>query len=400
MKDKKIIFALLAAAFSLLTYFHAVVKDLEQSHFYDFGHYWMAASSLKQGENVWAWDKVPQQRNVKISKAYDPAFSEIDIPIHSPGFFVMLMPLAFFNFRQAVILWLLLGHILLFCSLYIMLKAYKARPCLLDISIVLFLVFSFWPIREELHSAQPDFFIIFLVTLGMVLLQNKRVFWAGFALSLAMQLREYLAVIVLFFLCRRQWRAIFGICAGYISLKSAGILIFGAGKEIAYWQHIAWMFLNQAHTSLLNHSSLALISRVFQNSHMGAAYIAVYAAGLIFLIGLALFSTIKKDTDQLLGLSLFLVLSFLVSPWVHEQHYVVLYPVLILAWFKLEEKNSFIFYAWFIAAYLLLGLKYSFYSFSQFHSGLKAVISGGKLAGAAALFFLITKLLNPPRRKT
>jgi hypothetical protein len=104
--------------------------------------------------------------------------------------------------------------------------------------------------------------------------------------------------------------------------------------------------------------------------------------------------TRRKEADSLLEFSLFLVLAFLVSPWVHEQHYVVLYPAIIISWFKLGEEKNLALYGLFILAYLFLGLGYSLIRFPRFYSGLLAFFTAGKLLGVITLFFLIGRLIQ------
>ena len=94
--------------------------------------------------------------------------------------------------------------------------------------------------------------------------------------------------------------------------------------------------------------------------------------------------------------SLFLALAFLVSPMVHEFHYLALYPAIIMIWFRLPEEISNQHWL-FILSYLLLGVGYSLVGFPRFHSGLLAVFTTGKLAGVIILFLLIGKIL---RRET
>jgi hypothetical protein len=65
---------------------------------------------------------------------------------------------------------------------------------------------------------------------------------------------------------------------------------------------------------------------------------------------------------------------------------------LLLGFILYEEKPSH--YIVFILAYLFLGLRYSLISFPQFHSGVLAIFSGGKLFGVIILFFLVGKFIQ------
>jgi hypothetical protein len=315
-------------------------------------------------------------------------------PLHSPAFFMLVLPFTFIPFHYAAITWLILGHLLLFISLWLILKALKDRPTAEDIAVTGFLVFSFWPLMEQAHLMQPNFVILLFLSLFLYLLKKDSMFAAGLCLGIAVLVREYLAVSVLFILWKRNWRALAGSVTSVLLLKSASLLVFGAHIEVSYWKYILDSFGKGVHLSMNNLSLAASVLR------LGKPYISATACLLIVLAftflsaGMAFFWTRKKDTSELLGFSLFLTLCFIVSPWVHECHYVALYIPLLIAWFSLEDAKREALYWLFIPAYLLLGLKYNLIGFPRFHSGLWSIFTTGKIMGLAILFMLLGKLIN------
>jgi hypothetical protein len=331
IKDKKTIFILLAALLAILIYFHAVVKEMVNGSFVDFTHYWINASLLKEGYNVWKKDECANDKITEILKeAMLPG-----TPAHSPGFFIFILPFTFFSLRLAAFLWLVLGHLLLLFSILLILKIVKTRPSLEDMLITLFLVFSFWPIREDLHLGQPNFLILFFLAASLFLLKKNKMLWAGILLGLAINMREYLAVLGLLFLWKRNWRALSGIILGFLFIKVAAGFLFGWITEVSYWERIFFTFGKRIYFPMTNLSLIALVYRI------GKDLVGITVCRIIILlimsvlIGQAFFYTRKKEGDVLLEFSLFLVLTFLVSPWVHEAHYVALYPAIVITWFYL-----------------------------------------------------------------
>jgi hypothetical protein len=158
-------FIFLAALFALLAYFHFVIKDVvTEKPFADFGHYWAVASILKGGQDVWSHDKAVSGKYEQIAK--DNELSRIfNNPLHSPAFFMLVLPFTYFSFHQAAIAWLILGHLFLFISLWLILKALKDRPTAEDIAVTGFLVFSFWPLMEQAHLMQPNLVILLFLSL-------------------------------------------------------------------------------------------------------------------------------------------------------------------------------------------------------------------------------------------
>jgi len=393
MNKRKInTFIILAALFSLLTYFHDVIKEANESPFDDFAHYWINASLLKEGYNVWSWNKEIDQRNKEIAKELNVNFT--CSPIHSLGFFVLVLPFTIFPFHWTVLGFLFLEQIFIFFSIWVILKTCKNDFSLEDLMIVLFLVLSFWPIREQIHQLQPNFLILLFISIALLSMKKGHMIWAGIFLSLAIQIREYFFLIALFFLWKKNWRILFGIILGIMALKIIAIFIFGGGKELSYWKYIYSFFGISTHRSIANESLSAGIYRVGNNLFGTKICFIFWLLCIGFLIGNAIFTTRKKGVDLLMGFCLFLCLAFLVSPWVHEHHYLAMYPAIIFIWFKLGAKNKIYDYALFILAYLLLGLKYSFVRFPMFHSGILAIFTMGKVAGVAVFYFLITQLIK------
>lgn len=389
--DKKTFLLLLVACITVLTYFHVVLKETIESPFVDFGHYWINASLLKEGYNAWERDTLIEKKITEITQSQKIIITSL--PIHSPGFFVFIMPFAFLPFRWAVLLWLMIGYLLLFYSLWIILKIERGRPSWEDVFVVLFLVFSFWPLREELHLAQPDFFILFFLVSTIALLKKGRLFWAGVVLGIAFQFREYLVIAMLFFLLKKKWRVVIGVISSVVALKLIAAFLFGWAGEIAYWKYLFSMFGKIAPPSTLNVSVFAPLYRIVNGQFGKIFYIACALSCIGIFIGKAVF-WIRNSKDSILEFCLFLTLPFLVSPWVHEQHFVVLYPAIIILWFRLERRENARYYFLFIISYLFLGLGYSLARFSLFRSGILAIFTGGKVIGIIILFFLIGMLIK------
>jgi hypothetical protein len=386
--DKKGFFIMLAALFVLLTYVAGAVKELAESDFVDFGHYYQNAALLKNGYDIWGGGQ--QFDRASNEFAHRAGFVATGNVVHSAGFFLCYLPFTALPFRAAVYLAFLLGHALFLFSLWLLLKTIKNKVCWEDVLPVVFLVFAFWPLREQLHHNQPNLFIFFFLSAALFLLKKKEFLWAGVVLGIAFQFREYLAVVALFFIWKRHWKVLLGIGAGILMLKLSAIAVFGWDKELFYWRHIVSHFLSRYDYSSVG-QNLSFTAAVF---HIGRGLVP--RAGSIFIAGcFTVFCTVralaavnKKDSDLLLGFGLFVTLAFLVTPWVHESHFVALCLAFIIAWFSLEGRDQSILFA---AAYLLLGLRYSLYRFPVFYYSFPAVLYFLKIIGVILLFLLLDK---------
>lgn len=377
---------LLVGIFSVLTYFHAVARDTASSSFSDFGNYWLNAQMLRDGFNVWSTDKDTEDHRAMLADRYD---FKITYPsVNSLGFSAFVGLFTLFDFRQAAVIWNILNQIALLLSIWLMLKMVKIKPLSEEALFVLFLVFSFWPIREALHLGQVTFLSMLLVTASVFLMKDHRWVLAGILLSFAIQTKEHIALSLLVFVWKKNWKVLIGVALGFFSVKILEISIFGLHRELAYWRFL-FGFGTQAHLGVNNHSLMSAICRVGNNPSCGF----VGAAFLIGLAGLAFFWT-RRTADALSSFFPFLILSFIASPWVNETHYMILCPAIISIWFSIDKIQSRHHYVLFILAYLLLGVGYSLNSFPRFHFGILSLFTVGKLLGAIILFILSGKIAN------
>lgn len=239
---------------------------------------------------------------------------------------------------------------------------------------------------------QPNFLILFFLALSVFLMLRNRMLLAGASLGFAIQIREYLAVMLLLLLLKKNWRAIIGVILAVILLRGAAIIAFGWPVEMSYWKYIL-SFGRAIHLSMHNFSFPAYIYR-FGQGLLDRSLCSLFAvfSSLLFL-GLSVFWTRKKGADISLIFSIFLVLCFLVAPWIHESHYVALYIPILICWFKLENNSKYSLFVIFVMSYLLLGLRYSLIGFPRFYYGAFSFFNFGKLLGVILLFLLVGRLI-------
>lgn len=386
-REKRYIYALaLAALLSMSVYAKTALKESMESRFDDFGHYWINAKLLTEGYDVWKWDAAVEARNQQL--AAQENINPTIRPYHSLGFFLLMRPFAALAFHQSILWWFWGGHLLFFIALLLLFRKLHPGSETGDAWLFLFLVFSFWPLREQLHQMQPNFVLLFLVTAALCLYRSQRFFPAGCVLGIAVHLREYIALALLVFFLRKEWRVAVGAIAGFISLKLAALAVYGLPFEISYLSFVLNFFGRHHHVSIINDSVPAFIKRVtiqpFGEAGSMLLVVVVCAAALIA----AVLHALKSKHDRMASVYLFLILPFVISPWLHESHYVVLYPSITYAWGRLSGVKNAAWYAVFIAAYLFMGIGYSLVRFPYYHSGIPAILSGGKIMGVVFLFLL------------
>ncbi|MFH0827713.1 MAG: glycosyltransferase family 87 protein, partial [Candidatus Omnitrophota bacterium] len=307
------------------------------------------------------------------------------------GFFVFFLPFGMMSLKASALTWLVFGCALFLLSAWMLIKTAKRKLEIIDIFSVMFLFFSFWPAREQIHDGQPNFFLLFFISSAFLCFRYKKLFLAGFILGAGVQIRDYLLPIGLFFLLRKDWKPALGFLSGYISLKAIAISLFGWQPEISYWNYMFDLFGRQQHSTISNLSFVSLFLRVGKGGlPLLVLIILGGAVGMAFLLSIIRLNKTKEG--RLAGVCGFIAFCLIVSPWVHESHYVIILPAIILSWFSLSERAKNIDYALFIAAYILLGFRYSVNNFPAFQSGILGLLSAGKIAGLLILIVLIVRL--------
>lgn len=389
-------FLFLAAGYALLAYLHDFLKDILTSGYFDFQYYYINAKALRQGCNIWDFSTLAVIEQIKALtiQAGVPAWHSP--VIYAPGFFLLVLPFTFLPLKAAAIAWVAFCQASLLVFIILMVRLLK-KADLQQALISIFLVFSFWPLREELHLGQPNLVILCLFTLSLLFWKKKQFFLAGILLGLGIQIKEIFLPMLLLCMHRKYRKALLGALSSIIVVKLAVLGIFGAEKELAYWQHMSGFWYAHRGTNPYNQSVLALLGRLttgFLNIRI--AQLVFLGSGIcaLFVTWKALRETLETSVEggiaKAFGLSV--CLCFMLSPWVHETHLVVLYLPLLAAWPLLESNRRRLDFILFIIAYLTLGLKYSVISFEPFHKGPLSLLLSTKTLGSMVLFYLFYRL--------
>jgi hypothetical protein len=214
--------------------------------------------------------------------------------------------------------------------------------------------------------------------------------------AIGLLIKPHLIMVLLLFPWKRCWRLAVSAAATLAFIEWLSILAWPA-LEQRYWMvELPGYFARKAVilASPDNYSFPALVYRI-------TAFPALQRAGFVFVglcsLGLLLFVFYRArgrfagvDRRFLLEFSLFLMLPSIVFMMVHEHHYILLFIPLIFIWGALQKEGRY--GALFIAAFVLLGLRYNLIQFPAFRQGPLALMGGLKLFGLLILFCLASRL--------
>jgi hypothetical protein len=96
------------------------------------------------------------------------------------------------------------------------------------------LFFANGPLLSGIKWGNISYFLVLALTAGLVLLRARRSAAAGVLLGVAAVLKPALALFLLFFLLRRDWRGVLGVVLTGIAAAALSLVLFGWPENL-YW---------------------------------------------------------------------------------------------------------------------------------------------------------------------
>lgn len=163
-----------------------------------------------------------QNPYVRLTACGPLAFS-----LHPPFSLLVVTPFAVWPVAVAGLLWDLtsLGMLTLALALIARELRLTLQPAYLALLLALLI---FWPpLLDTLLEAQMSLALLLLLTLAWRWIRRERPALAGIALGLAAALRLFPALAALYFLLRRDWRALWGMAASFVAASLLALPFVG-----------------------------------------------------------------------------------------------------------------------------------------------------------------------------
>jgi hypothetical protein len=216
--------ALLAFLFFLATAFRSGWRHLET----DFPNYYTAAVLVRQGQPLhsyydWTWfQRQMNYAGVGLQRGnYNP---------HTPLTMSPLIGLARLAPLRAKQVWLLCN--LGFLAMTVWLLARMTRFRVEQVWLLTFC--GYFSLRTNFLYGQYYVFLLFLLTLAIYSLHRKNHATSGALSGLAFGLKLYGGPFLLYFVVKRNWRAVLGMIAAIVFLGAIAIALFG-WNDIVYY---------------------------------------------------------------------------------------------------------------------------------------------------------------------
>ncbi len=194
----------------------------------DIPNYYVVAKLYRENHSVdriyeWTWFQRQEDHT--------------DIGPHLVGFIpstpisaLPLLPLSSLPVLQAHRYWLCVNLAILLAIAFLL-----KRITHLDwvtLGVLIFLATN--PLHMHFVVGQLHLLVLLLLVIATALYLDGKQFWCGAALAVAAALKIYPVLFLIYFVIKREWRAVLGLIAGGLAMAALWIYLFGAGSFITY----------------------------------------------------------------------------------------------------------------------------------------------------------------------
>lgn len=374
-------------------YFSLRVSLHKEDHFYDFGHFYFYADMIRQDKPY--WDKAAIAEHAKTTDyAYCP-----HPPTYLPAVFMAFEPLTHLGINKARFAWVALDLMLLLTSLALIAAALDLHRNPVALAAICFIAFNYHPLRANTEAGQTNNVCLLFLALGLLLNTRGWRFLAGGAVALAAVCKFTPALMLGYFIWKRNFRACFGFVVVLAACILIPVFVLGADAQIAEFENLRHFATFQSFSrSPVNHAFGNCVARLIgerdgdispERLRVIKGFVVVYN---VFILTFAAWLTWPRKhhgRDRLafeyaLGVGAMIVLGSLI-----ESHHCVwlLIPFAVLLTTPPDAQPK-CFWPVLGIAYLLIGLEYYPDRFRAFWHGPLSVMLMGKFVGILLLWCL------------
>lgn len=323
----------------------------------DFGNNYTAALLLRQGGLIYDLDELARINETAIEPPlpghHESLFTSYDNP---PFTAALISPFTLLDFPSGVAAFAVLNSLFLFLSLGLVLWA--DRQDLLRYPqwlIALILSLNLEPLRHSLYLGQFDLLILFCIAIAYWAYTARRDVLAGCSLGLATMIKVSPALLILYFLYKRQYRIFLSAACTIVLLALLSWIIAGS-ENWAFFTANVLPALLKGSAHLENQSLNGFFNRLFMDkyfvTHVAEVPSVPQARMLTLLASLLMVGTtawlvrkriVSRDDPRFDFQFALVVITLPLLSSIAWHHYMTWYilPFVILLNPKLRERLSF-----------------------------------------------------------
>jgi alpha-1,2-mannosyltransferase len=298
---------------------------------WDFLCFWLYGHAAAAGANVYA-PATYQAMALPISIDTDFQHESIDVGFpYPPASILLFLPLGYLtNFPVASVLWLAVMIVALVAGAVVLIRTYvPARDFDAAVAIAA-LALGLPAVYDNIVYHQTNFLALALLAAAYTW---RGGFGGGVAAALAVVVKPYLAVVMLWFALRRRWKALGASVATFALVSLAAIPALGPGGVRTFFvsnpaTRLPPYLYVEAQTASLYAFLLRLAHRegALAGTYHDPAYVAIALALAAVTVWLAATAT-ERDDD--LSLALTVALGLMLYPGTGTMYAVALVPAFV-----------------------------------------------------------------------
>lgn len=314
----------------------------------DYGKFYQSTRFIVEGKNAYTPIFYTHQSEVDGIKKIKTG--RLPGNLNPPFFNLLISPLAYMNYASSWFLWSVLS---IGCGLLSIFLVHKKilqyelsnKNLFMILSIVFFM---YYPTFATIQFGQITLFLLPLVVGAWLAAREKRLFLTAVLLGITASIKPFFGIFFIYFLVRREWRALFlFIVVGLIGLL-VSLLLLGKQTFLSYFlvlHQIKWV------SSSWNASIFGFLMRLFGSTQeanvalipmvglIDKLYLPLYGLFCLLLIKFLLPKVTISTTQKCdLDFSVTLIVMLLLSPlgWIYY------FPLLIVPFITLWQfvKNN------------------------------------------------------------
>ncbi|HMF14621.1 MAG TPA: glycosyltransferase family 87 protein, partial [Gemmataceae bacterium] len=259
----------LAATIALAWQGRSLLRDMKPpGHVVvDFFQEWASARNFLSGHPIYEPQRASCMRYLGCAPDGDSHFF-LEINAHPPTTVLLGLPLARLDYPTAVFAWNLVSLAAVAASAWLVFRQLDLRLQPWMILPAAVFVLLCWPLRSHLAQGQLATVLLLLITGAWAADRSGRQTLAGTLLGAAAVLKLFPALLFLYFILRRQWRAVAAglACCGVLTAVTAAVL--GPAAYATYLRDVP-PFVAEWRSAWNNSSLPGLWSKLFEPGTKG-----------------------------------------------------------------------------------------------------------------------------------
>ncbi len=189
----------------------------------NFTFFWLAGRMTLEGENPY-----DETQYLAGHETYGIKWQPNKIFPYPLPLAIFCIPLGLLSLPAAYITWQIISLVIVAITIFILLNHWKEEAPRRLLVPIFASMFFFGPLYLTLHTGSIGAFAMLAILVAILLLEKDKSLLAGMVLSLTiLKPPQGLTILLLagiWFLARRDWKAIFGVAIGGIALLAIGMI--------------------------------------------------------------------------------------------------------------------------------------------------------------------------------